>query len=392
MNKTFITALALIGACAATTQAADQKGSKPEAGRSYCLYNVGAKQFLGTDNGQLVLGGEKVEVTLQSVDGTRTPGFFRIVQTEQPWTASLFGAPLTNGGGKYDEWRIEPVKGGGANTYAIASRNSEASASFYIYQNSIYNSLAVMPQQPAGEFEAAQWLLVDNNPVIDVPEYEYTEGDTHYESHNSDLESIVHIYRNFALNSWNTFCSPVDLSEAQLKEQMGDDVKVAELTAFAGSELKFTTTHTIKAGKPYIINPTMAPGANGYQFSGYMTFATEAGSTDMGGVVFYGTLSVSAPAKNSVYGFDEASAIVPLSPASYAGGIAALGGYFVTKYATAEITSWSLDGTTGIGAINTDGSGTGSIYSIGGQKVGKGGTKNLERGIYIVGGKKEARK
>ena len=146
MNKLLITALALLGTCT-TAVAEDNKGVEPTSGGTYNLYNVGAKQFLGTENGRLVLGGEKVKVTLELIEGTTTPGFYRISSDNSMWGAELWGTPSAYGG-TFNEWRIEPVEG----AYAISSRNTEASASMYLYQNTIYNRLSATAQMPGKEF------------------------------------------------------------------------------------------------------------------------------------------------------------------------------------------------------------------------------------------------
>lgn len=164
MNKLFFTALALLGTCTAVA-AEDYKGETPKSGGTYCLYNVGKKQFLGTEDGRLVLGGEKVKVTLEQIESATTPGFYRIMSGDTAWGAELWGTPSAKGG-TFSEWRIEPVEGS-TEEYAISSRNTEASASMYLYQNSVYNRIAAMPQMPGKEFEAAQWLLVDANTARD---------------------------------------------------------------------------------------------------------------------------------------------------------------------------------------------------------------------------------
>lgn len=391
MNKTFITAIALMGAFAATASAADYKGSLPVSGKTYRLYNVGAKQFLGTDGAKLVLGGERVEVSLDGVSDTKTPGFFRLTVGSVPLTAGLYGLPQLSEDGKFAEWRMEPVAGTDG-AYAISSRNTEASASFYLYQNSLYNRLAAMPQQPAKEFEAAQWLLVDAAEV-ETPNYKYSEDDATYERHD-DAYASVDLYREFTLNQWNIFCSPVDIDEEQLKDQLGDDVHVAELTGYDGSELKFTTTHSVKAGVPCIVNPTKATLNGNYEFIGNMQFASRAGSVEQSGLVFYGTLALTTPSQNA-YGFNtKTSAVQPLPDDIVQRGVPSMSGYFVTTNATSEITSWSLDGTTGIGSILSDGIKPADVYTIGGQKVKSGATSidNLERGVYVLKGKKAIKK
>ena len=143
MNKLFFTSLALLGTCTAVA-AEDYKGETPKSGGTYCLYNVGKKQFLGTEDGRLVLGGEKVKVTLEQIESATTPGFYRIMSGDTAWGAELWGTPSAKGG-TFSEWRIEPVEGS-TEEYAISSRNTEASASMYLYQISVYKRIAAMPQ------------------------------------------------------------------------------------------------------------------------------------------------------------------------------------------------------------------------------------------------------
>lgn len=385
MNKTLLSALAFLATFAATASANDYKGSKPASGKSYKLYNVGTKQFLGINDGQLSLGGDAVAVGLDAVESAKTPGFYRLNINGAELTANLAGT-LSLTGGKFGEWRIEPVSGK-ENVYTISSRNTEASASYYIYQNSIYDRLAAMPQQPAGEFEAAQWLLVDATEV-ETPLYKYTENDAAYERHD-DAYAAVNLYRKFSLNHWNTFCSPVDISEEQMKEQFGDDVHTAELTAYNGSELNFSTTHGVKAGVPCIIYATKAPVNDDYEFIGNMSFAQQAESVEIGGVKFTGTLATVQPTAKD-YVLNPATS----SAESATDKIGALNAYFTLKYATSEITSWTLDGTTAIGSIHTDGGKAADIYGIGGEKVKSDATSTdgLQRGVYIMKGKKVTKK
>ena len=110
MNKTLLTVLALSCTMTANVAAQEYKGSAPESGATYNLYNVGTKQFLGIENGRLVLGGEKVDVTLSAVNDTNTPGFFRLTSPDGTWHADLYGTPSLKTD-KFSQWRIEPVNG-----------------------------------------------------------------------------------------------------------------------------------------------------------------------------------------------------------------------------------------------------------------------------------------
>lgn len=385
MNKLFITALALVAGSLYAT-ADSLVGSSATDGGTYSLYNVGKKQFLGLENGQLVLGGTKVKVRLEAVESPNTPGFFRLVTDGNVLGADLFGYPSAEGG-KYTEWRIEYADPSDwSYGYVISSRNREASASMYLYENSIYNRLAGTPTKPATEFEAARWLLVsDEEPETKF--YTYSEDDTEYIQHD-DAYATIQLARNFELGKWNAFCSPFNIGNAQLKAQFGDDVRLAEFKGFDGGEAQFASTDEIKAGVPYIVCPTAQPQNNAYEFIGNMSFAPSAESVDWGGVSFTGTLAVTALPQHA-FVFDANNAIVAAESGATVKG---LSGYFATD-ASHDITSWSLDGVTNIGAVNAESTKATDIYNVGGQKVGKGSASDLQqRGIYIVKGKKLSKK
>ena len=388
MNKKLITALALLGVCSSVV-AESNTGLRPEQGASYRLYNVGTKQFLNVDeSGKLVLSDEGISLNIESLmsDYIRYD-FYRISTSDgKSLSADLWNAPSTNDG-KYTGWRLERTSPD-ADTYTLASRNTEASAFMYLYQNSIYNRLATMPQRPGEEFAAAQWKLVSNSVVPDIPIYDFREYDAMYnQPQTSANPTEANLYRTFVADKWNIFCSPVTIDETQLKELFGNDVHVAEFTGVSQSELKFTTVYSIKAGVPYIIRITGEPQGM-YTLVGNLEFAAEASSVEYNGITFYGTLCYT-PISGKAYGFDlETDAIVRLNQWNVDG----MNGYFVPKYATSEITSWSLDGiSTGINAVNSD-TPEADVYNVGGQKVGTTkSTDGLQRGIYIVKGKKTSK-
>ena len=288
MNKTLLTVLALSCTMTANVAAQDYKGSAPESGATYNLYNVGTKQFLGIENGRLVLGGNALDVTLEAVNDTNTPGFFRLTSADGTWHADLYGSPSLETD-KFSQWRIEPVNGK-KDVYAIASRNTEASASLYLYQNEALGRLSAVPQQPSAQFEAAQWKLVytgEDTP----PLYGFDENSKTYENPR-DGYAVVSITRTFQPGQWTTFCSPVNLTESQLKQLFGDDVQVAELKAQNANELQFVTSHSLKAGVPCIIKVMKPTENNEYLLEDNFTFASQAETVNVNGGAFYGTLSV----------------------------------------------------------------------------------------------------
>lgn len=383
MNKTLLTVLALSCTMTANVAAQEYKGSAPVSGATYNLYNVGTKQFLGIENGRLVLGGEKVDVTLSAVNDTNTPGFFRLTSPDGTWHADLYGTPSLETD-KFSQWRIEPVNGK-KDVYAIASRNTEASASLYLYQNEALGRLAAVPQQPSAQFEAAQWKLVytgENTP----PLYGFDENSKTYENPR-DGYAVVSITRTFQPGQWTTFCSPVNLTESQLKQLFGDDVQVAELKAQNANELQFVTSYSLKAGVPCIIKVMKPAENNNYNIEDNFTFASQAEMVPVNGGTFHGTLTVTKP--NFGYALNPATSAVEPIDKGYV--VDAMSAYYVSNI-DVVVDRWSLDGTTGIGTITTV-SPEGDIYTIGGQKVGSGekAAKRLQRGIYVVGGKKQVK-
>lgn len=77
----------------------------------------------------------------------------------------------------------------------------------------------------------------------------------------------VYLKRKFTLNKWNSFVTPVGLTNAQVKQAFGDDVKVAELAGVGGvtgneCSIDFRTVNlsqegiAIKPAQMYLVKPT----------------------------------------------------------------------------------------------------------------------------------------
>lgn len=77
----------------------------------------------------------------------------------------------------------------------------------------------------------------------------------------------VYLKRKFTLNKWNSFVTPVGLTNAQVKQAFGDDVKVAELAGVGAvthreSSIDFRTVDlsqegiAIKPAQMYLVKPT----------------------------------------------------------------------------------------------------------------------------------------
>ena len=83
-----------------------------------------------------------------------------------------------------------------------------------------------------------------------------------------DYEDVtVYLKRSFTLNKWNSFVTPVGLTNAQVKQAFGDDVKVAKLAGVGGvtgneSNIDFRTVDlsqegiAIEPAQMYLVKPT----------------------------------------------------------------------------------------------------------------------------------------
>lgn len=97
----------------------------------------------------------------------------------------------------------------------------------------------------------------------DAKSTEYMEKAT-----GEDYKDVtVYLKRSFTLNKWNSFVTPVGLTNAQVKQAFGDDVKVAELAGVGGvtgneSSIDFRTVDlsqegiAIEPAQMYLVKPT----------------------------------------------------------------------------------------------------------------------------------------
>lgn len=97
----------------------------------------------------------------------------------------------------------------------------------------------------------------------DAMSTEYMEKAT-----GKDYEDVtVYLKRSFTLNKWNSFVTPVGLTNAQVKQAFGDDVKVAKLAGVGGvtgneSSIDFRTVDlsqegvAIEPAQMYLVKPT----------------------------------------------------------------------------------------------------------------------------------------
>lgn len=103
---------------------------------------------------------------------------------------------------------------------------------------------------------------------IFVLDEESTSEDYMKKATGKDYEDVtVYLKRSFTLNKWNSFVTPVGLTNAQVKQAFGDDVKVAKLAGVGGvtgheSSIDFRTVDlsqegvAIEPAQMYLVKPT----------------------------------------------------------------------------------------------------------------------------------------
>lgn len=128
----------------------------------------------------------------------------------------------------------------------------------YYYYDTDYVGVDNFAVRYVGKSKASIFVLDE-----DAKSTEYMEKAT-----GKDYEEVtVYLKRSFTLNKWNSFVTPVGLTNAQVKQAFGDDVKVAKLAGVGGvtgceSSIDFRTVDlsqegiAIEPAKMYLVKPT----------------------------------------------------------------------------------------------------------------------------------------
>ena len=184
---------------------------------------------------------------------------------------------------------------------------------------------------------------------------------------------------------WYTFCVPFDIEDIATTPLK--DAEIRKYKSMTGTTMNFEPTTSLKAMHAYLVKPTsnivnpefedvlvvsegdnVTDGENGYKFVGICSKHPLALD---GTNLFLG-------ANNTFY--------LP-TPEDYT--LKALRGYFVVPEGTsASKMGINIDGeTTSISTLNTADAINGKVYNLNGQYVGNN-VKTLQKGIYVVNGKK----
>lgn len=389
MKKLFTLTLALLCSCLTAVYAADYVGSKPEAGKSYYLLNVAEGKFLSAaDNGTLTLGGAKLAVTVT----TNANGFLVLTTNKGDLAGVLHGKARCNGQGAYNEWALSLLNAT-SNGYALGCRSKEASNTEWLYYSSVLQDVRTQPYKPSNILTIAQWQFISEDQLKD-PVVILDEKSESYStpSIGTTGSAEVHLTRTFSANSWNSLCVPFAISDAEVKDQFGNDAKVAEFTGATATTLEFSSCTDIEAGKPYLVYIPEGATQTKFTFKGVTAFASQPTDVEQQGsanekTTFRGYFHKSTAPKGS-YVLRKNQVYHLVSDMDIKGFRAVL---IDGTNATRVFTQWSLDGTTtGIGNIDANVIQRYNVYNTNGQMVRHAATSldDLPHGVYIVNGKK----
>lgn len=144
-----------------------------------------------------------------------------------------------------------------AATKSSACYRTRAPKTYYYYDTD-YVGVDNFAVRYVGKSKASIFVLDE-----DAKSTEYMEKAT-----GKDYEDVtVYLKRSFTLNKWNSFVTPVGLTNVQVKQAFGDDVKVAKLAGVGGvtdreSSIDFRTVDlsqegiAIEPAQMYLVKPT----------------------------------------------------------------------------------------------------------------------------------------
>lgn len=189
---------------------------------------------------------------------------------------------------------------------------------------------------------------------------------------------------------WSTICLPF----ATTVEALGA-TQAQEFTDFANNTLEFTKVSTGKlaANTPYLIHFEQAKDLSAAPIYAPMTVESSTPkAVTFGDVTFTGNYTAGM-SMEGYYGVADQNGSQYIMKGGSNSTLGSTGAYFSVAGAAAEVNRLALDleGVTAIGSVETEGAEDAfDVYSISGVKVRTGATNldGLQRGLYIVNGKK----
>ena len=189
---------------------------------------------------------------------------------------------------------------------------------------------------------------------------------------------------------WSTICLPF----ATTVKALGA-TQAQEFTDFANNTLEFTKVSTgeLAANTPYLIHFEQAKDLSAAPIYAPMTVESSTPkAVTFGDVTFTGNYTASM-SMEGYYGVADQNGSQYIMKGGSNSTLGSTGAYFNVAGAAAEVNRLALDleGVTAIGSVETEGAEDAfDVYSISGVKVRTGATNldGLQRGLYIVNGKK----
>jgi len=238
-----------------------------------------------------------------------------------------------------------------------------------------------------------------------------------YEDFEPQTGVKVNVKRSIKANIWNTICLPFAMSAAQITEAFGEGAKVADFTGveeretdgiLTGIHLNFSTVDEMSAHHPYIIKVSQAITHD----DGFVVGNTDDTKVDIlpipaGGAEFnYGNNR--KPVKfigNYEYEFNLYDADTKCAPIFITGNklywagegskLNGFRGYFdiyllddLEGYEESNISIFVDDMATGIESLTVAPNTQQGIYDLQGRKLNANDVNTLQKGVYIVNGKK----
>lgn len=244
---------------------------------------------------------------------------------------------------------------------------------------------------------------VDFKVILDDDAVDYVLDEKSTDTPSTKNDANVKVIRSINANEWSTICLPFAMTEAQAKEAFGNDVKIAKISSVTPFELDdnpdyiykidvlFTSVTSIDANTPYIIKTSA--DVSEFIVTHVNVAATATPRTGGSAARMYGNYINGTPVP-------EFSLFLADNKFWYSNGstkIKGLRGYFTFRDILTKVDEASakvniiFDGeATSIDNINVLNSDD-KIYSVSGQYMGTDGNR-LQRGVYIVNGKKVVKK
>lgn len=150
----------------------------------------------------------------------------------------------------------------------IGIKKDAATKSSACYRTWLYGTSYYYDTDYVGVDNFAVRYVGKSKASIFVLDEESTSEDYMKKATGKDYEDVtVYLKRSFTLNKWNSFVTPVGLTNAQVKQAFGDDVKVAKLAGVGGvtgceSSIDFRTVDlsqegiAIEPAQMYLVKPT----------------------------------------------------------------------------------------------------------------------------------------